>query len=793
MRPDREISLWLTGISVGLISAAIVAYQLALMQVLSYVQWYHFAYMIISIALLGFGAAGTFLTFFKQWLLERFSLAFPVLSIVTGLLMAIVVPVSGWESIRFDSFLFFNDIRYTGRLLSTYLVFFLPFFTGALAIGLSFIRYAEQISKIYFANLTGSGAGGILALVLMYFLLPGKLPASISVLAIIAGLITIYNTGWKIKAIVGISITVVIFALFNPAELKPSEYKDLSKVLLLPDTKIIHERNSPQGLVQVVKSPVIRYAPGVSLSFRNTFPVHEVVFNNGNWAGFRVNSPLLSDTNMLDYTPQSLAYSIDTLGTVLILNAGTGENISLALSHKVNKIYATEKHGEIFRILQESFDGCNNLTLHKGSGRTYLNADSSKYNLIQLPVIGSFFGNSGLNAVATRNDLTIEAFGKMWERLTENGMISVSCWMDHPNRNPFRILNTITRMLNKENIDSPEKHIIAIRSWSAVSFLVSKSEFDNQQIECVERFCSEMMFDPLILAGYEIENKERFNFLQDTSFYANIEMIVSGHENSMIRNYQFRIGPVTDNRPFFFQNLRWKGIPRILAMIGDSSFPYFELGYLLVLITFLQIIVVAAFFIILPLGFKRWKSTGKGWVFVYFSSIGLAYMFVEIVFIHEFTFYFGHPVFATAASVSILLIASALGSYYSGSFQNTKKQLTVFSFGIALLVMVLTFLLPGILSISMGLSFVLKIIIALFLIGVPGFFMGMPFPAGIKHLADKRQDDIPWAWAFNGYFSVISTALATIISVESGFSSVLFLAALLYGIVAAINQLVKVD
>ena len=40
-----------------LVSIALVAFQLALMQILSIVQWHHFASMTISVALLGFGCA----------------------------------------------------------------------------------------------------------------------------------------------------------------------------------------------------------------------------------------------------------------------------------------------------------------------------------------------------------------------------------------------------------------------------------------------------------------------------------------------------------------------------------------------------------------------------------------------------------------------------------------------------------------------------------------------------------------------------------------------------------------
>tara|TARA_Y100000031_G_C8186689_1_gene369327 strand:+ start:225 stop:770 length:546 start_codon:yes stop_codon:yes gene_type:complete len=179
------------------------------------------------------------------------------------------------------------------------------------------------------------------------------------------------------------------------------------------------------------------------------------------------------------------------------------------------------------------------------------------------------------------------------------------------------------------------------------------------------------------------------------------------------------------------------------------------------------------------------------WIFVYFGGIGLAFMFIEIVFIQQFTFYFGQPIYATAASISILLIASALGSYYSGSIQITKKILILIPLVIAILLLFLTIFLSSILSYTIAASLVVKILISIVLIGITGFFLGMPFPAGIKYLSEGRQVDIPWAWAFNGYFSVISTALATIISVETGYVWVLLLAAITYALTGLGSSLLK--
>ncbi len=191
MESNSQPSLIHINAAIGLISAAIVAFQLILMQILSYVQWYHFAYMIISIAMLGFGAAGTLLTIFRKKLERNYEAIFPFLLIITAILIPAVVGMANSNAIRFDSLLIFQDSRHIGRLILTYFIFFLPFLTGALAIGLSFSKFADRIGKIYFSNLIGSGIGGIIALGFMQWIIPEQQPFFVALLAFLAGMVAI--------------------------------------------------------------------------------------------------------------------------------------------------------------------------------------------------------------------------------------------------------------------------------------------------------------------------------------------------------------------------------------------------------------------------------------------------------------------------------------------------------------------------------------------------------------------------------------------------------------------------
>src|SRR5688500_14207198 len=130
--------------AMALLSISLISYQVAIIQLLSYVQWYHYANMVISVALLGFGAAGTFVSMLRKWLLERSEVLLPVLMIVSGLTMVAGVWLSRSGFAHFDSYLLFVERKQWLALFINYLFFFLPFFFGALALGIIFVKYVGE-------------------------------------------------------------------------------------------------------------------------------------------------------------------------------------------------------------------------------------------------------------------------------------------------------------------------------------------------------------------------------------------------------------------------------------------------------------------------------------------------------------------------------------------------------------------------------------------------------------------------------------------------------------------------
>jgi hypothetical protein len=203
------------------------------------------------------------------------------------------------------------------------------------------------------------------------------------------------------------------------------------------------------------------------------------------------------------------------------------------------------------------------------------------------------------------------------------------------------------------------------------------------------------------------------------------------------------------------------------------------------------VIILALIFIVLPLFRLGWKGGNRSWVMLYFMALGMGYMFLEIVFIKYFVLYLGHPIYSVATVISVMLISSGLGSYFSSRYRTNRNTLLKLTALIAGFILIYTFFIGSFLSSTVGLNMEIKLVITGILIAIPSFFMGMPFPIGLKIVNQINKSNVPWAWGINGCLSVISTSMAAIIAVELGFMILMFFASVAYGIAFLSNYLLK--
>jgi hypothetical protein len=781
-------------IAIGLLSAAVIAWQLALIQILSVAHWHHFAYMVLSVAMLGFGASGTLLALFRKNFLTASGFLIPLLMLLTSLAMASSVYLVENVVGGFDTWLLFIDNREIMSLFLVYLLYTLPFLTGALAIGLVLTRYAADIGRIYFFSMAGSGAGGLAGVIAMWFLFPEQLTAFFALLPLAAAYISAsVRNRIRLAPVALLALFAAGAGLFSPPDITISQYKGLSGIMNLPGAQVLARESGPHGVITAVKTDASRYAPGVSLNYTGTIPVEPMIFVNGNWSG-PVKDPAGITDDIFSHTTKQLPYLVRPAGNVLITSAGTGRHAFHAIANEADHITAVEANQGLTALASRvsvDFYGAGvfnhaNVDLVHQSTRAWLNRSDGGYSHIILPTLDAFGGTSGLYALQEQYNLTLEAFARIWELLLDDGVIAVTSWMDQPPRNTLRILATFVETAEHNGISDVEAHIAAIRSWSTITFILSRAPLTGESTDRIRAFCEQNQFDPALLPGIGDGDGERQRYNKtDPSFFGYLDAIVKGDREGFYDEYLFRIEPPTDNRPFFSQFLKSGKSGDLLRLYGRQTVPFIELGYLVLLLTGVQIFFAAVLLIILPLFRLGWRGSRKSWTLIYFGGIGTGFMFMEINLIQQFIHYFGQPVYATAAVLGILLISSGTGSYYSKHITRHRHGLEGLLIVLALLVGLLQIVLPFVIGLSISLPGAARVAAAVLIIVPVGLLMGVPFPGGIRRLTGSDSVQVPWAWGINGCFSVVSTVLAVWLALEWGYSTVLLTGALAYALAGA--------
>ena len=785
-------------ISIFLISFSILSYEILLMRIFSIISWSHFAYMVISIALLGFGVSGTFISLLQKGFKKHFYLFFAIFSFLFSLSLPLCFALS--QRIPFSPFLI---VWYRGeylRLLEYYLVFLIPFFLGATCIGLSFLKFSQEIPKVYFANLLGSGAGALGIILIMYLLPPISIIGVITVLAFLSALFSAINFPRKILVMATIIFSVFILLFFlYPPQPQISQYKGLSVALKLPQAKIISQRFSPLARLDVVKSPAIRYAPGLSLNFKGKIPPQLALFIDAdsmcpitNFQGD------LSNVRYLDYTTSALPYHLLNEPSVLILGAGGGSEVLTALYHKASSIEAVEVNPQVIDLLQGEYAEFSNhlysypqVRVKIAEGRGFMESTDEKYDLIQITLLDSFSSSSaGVYATSESYLYTIEAIKNYIEHLTPEGILSVTRWVKTPPRDGIKMFATAVESLEKMGIKDPSSHLIFIRSWATSTLLIGRSPFTPSQIGTVKKFIEERLFDPIWYPGISSKKVNRYNILNEPYYYEASQRILSEGRKDFYQDYLFYVRPATDDRPYFFHFFKWKSLPYLLKTLGRAWIPFMEWGYIILIATLIQAIGISILLIVLPLFFLKKKKSvlrDKLRIFLYFLCLGVGYMFMEVSFIQKFTLFLFYPIYSVAVVIAGFLIFSGWGSYFSRRIHLKRASTIEVAVG-GIIVISLGYLLwlNDIFASFIWLPDWLRILFSVLLIAPLAFFMGMPFPLGLGKVSYNRPLLVPWAWGINGCASVISTVLATILAISGGFNLVIVISLALY-VLAAVS------
>jgi MFS family permease len=805
--------------SVASLAAAALMLESTLTRLLAVAQYYHFAFLVVSLALLGFGASGSFLTIFPGWYRSRSSQGegkkLSRLLVISGFGFTLGIGLSfvvvNW--LPFDSYSIAWDPRQVLYFALYYLVLTIPFVFAGLGIGAGISISSGESNQVYAVNLLGSAVGILLALIVMQLAgVPGALLAS-GMVGLIAALGSNIRGSRIINALVLGALMVGTFIMLNltivnshnlaPLGVTISPYKGLPYALRIPGSEKLFGAWNAISRLDVLSGASTRVMPGLSYTYQDNPPPQ---------LGMAVDGDTLQPITLIEpenftaanYLPEAIAYKLQSPEFVLVLESGAGLGVAQALAGGAGEVTAVLDNSLIIKAVSQSAPNNDvykdyKVDVSTESSRVYLGLGEERFDVIHIPLNDPYRPvASGAYSLSENFTLTVEAFVDMISNLTEDGVIVVTRWLQMPPSESLRLLATLIEALERSGINNPEKKIVAYRGIQTITFLVKTRDWQDEQLALVREFVNDRRFDLVWSVDIAENDINRFNKLQEP-IYFNVfsELITASSKENFYNDYPFSIKPATDDHPFFFHFFKWEQTPQILATIGRVWQPFGGSGYFVLLALLILVSGLSVVLIILPLWIKRIQPrnhlmdeeesikaprTISTWrILIYFGSIGLAFLFLEIPLIQKSILSMEHPTYAFALIVLALLVFSSVGSYYSNKFLVSRRLTLIILFGLALVT-------PLVYSLIQGLTLNWPLIPRAIILGLSlapvGFFMGMPFPMGLVWLEESGSSLVPWAWAVNGCASVMAAVLAAIIVLSSNFSTVLILGGIFYGLAA---------
>jgi len=755
---ERRIML-----GVLLMSFASLLLELALTRLFSVILFYHFAFLAISIALLGLGAGGVFSYVTKRWL-ERWTVGQigTFCCSLNAALMLLVVEVDLHVPVAL--FLSWANFR---RLTEIYLVSALPFFFTGLFFSVLFARRHSQISQLYAADLLG-GAMACIGIVPMLNVLGGPNAILFGAVAMAAGALL-----WAERPLakrIGGSLLVVFVVLIA------ANYR--GKLI-----DIVYAKGARRD------KPWVEFAKWNAIS--------RIEVDNLGWSKSVVIDADASTYIMgrdpkdrlegnyehqLMSAPSSVANILRPHGDYAIIGPGGGVDVLRAVAVgspsvtgiEINPIIATTIMRERYAEYSYQLYLQPNVHIQVSDGRSWVRQSKQKFDVLQMTLVDTWASTAaGAFALSENNLYTVEAFREYFDHLKPNGYIAITRWEFARPREAVRVVGQAIRAMNGGDL---RRNFIVIcdgdlnQDGRPVTVLAKRSAFTTEEEASVKAHLAkhENLHALYLPSDGELPSDSGAALYQPNQEIFR-HVIQSGNPEMFAENYPFNVAPVYDESPFFFFTLK----PSQVLGAGTQTGIDWKVNMGLVVLLMLVIISALAvgIFLLLPLLLTSRARTSGGWLpLLYFVAIGLGYIAVEITLIQRLVLFLGHPIYAMTVVVFLMLLSSGVGSSVSRKwFPNPAGVVAAFGFVIALLA-AYYFALSPILHALVGLSQATKIAIAAVLIIPLGFAMGMPFPSGLRMLGEGRGDDnrIEWAWAMNAASSVLGSVLSMAIAIQFG-------------------------
>ena len=767
--PDNDCDqALLAGVAISSFAALLL--ELALTRLFSVVLFYHFAFLAISIALLGLGSGGVFAYVGKSWL-GRFSTR----TLLSWLCVAnaVVVPIVLEVVIHVPVSLSLSQANFL-RLTAIYLASAVPFFVTGLEFSILFARQSQHISRLYGADLLG-GALACLGVVPLLNSLGGPNTVLFAgVMAAVAGAAWADNAK-LLKVTLGLAaVLVLVIAANYSGRLIDVVY---AKGIFRDKAWVEFARWNAISRVEVdrqAEAKAVVIDADASTYIMNADPKE--------WQGTEWQKNLMA-------APPALANILRPHGEYAIIGPGGGVDVLRAVANGSPSVTGIEINPIIANIVMRGRYADYSYHLYERpevhiqvtDGRSFVRNAKQNFDVVQMTLVDTWASTAaGAFALSENSLYTVEAFREYFEHLKPDGMIAITRWEFRQPREALRVVSVAMQALHEQGITNPARNFIVVSEGALdedgipVVVLAKKSAFTLEEEEDVRAHLSS---NPALVALYLPSDP------QDNPFSA---LIARNDPYAFARQYPYEVAPVHDNAPFFFFTLK---LDQILHREDLSQGIDWKVNLGVVVLAMVLLISLGAVlaFLVIPLAVGGGRGHERPVRLLYFVAVGLGYILVEIAFIQRFVLFLGHPTYALTVVVFLLLLSSGAGSLASRKWLARTKGTWVPLAFITCVLLLYVFVLPGLLNTLVGLPFEAKLLVSAGLLAPLGFAMGMPFPTGLQALAsipvpefpasgrksEFQENAVEWAWAMNAGSSVLGSVLAMVIAIQFGLNATL--------------------
>lgn len=790
-------------IGIFLTSMGALALEIVLTRIFSVTLWYHFAFLAVSLALMGSATAGVVLYFLPR-------LATPErASRVIGwaaLALAALVPLTFVLYLQLPFDVLLDTSRgFTAQklfwLFFIYLDLSIPFFLSGFVLSLALATWPAQAGKVYWADLTGAALGCLFSIaILELFGGTGAMFAIAGVIALAGAAFTLGQPLFSLKPRYSLIVPATLLVFIGVLLIGATQwgwFPVTSSKTGGQEAPRVYEKWNAHSRVSVyepVNYPFFWSVDGARWdetiarggTFRHALLLIDAV------AGTPIQGfdGALNQVEFLRYDLTSFVYYALEAPKTLVIGPGGGRDVLAALASGAPHVTAVEVNPAIIAAVRGPFAEFAgwlyerpDVTIEVEDARGYIARSPEHYDVIQASLIDTWAaGGSGAFALSENSLYTQEAFQTYYQRLTDRGIMSVSRWYQ-PDRpaETMRLISTAMAGWRKAGVADPRQHVLVVARYTSgaateglATALFKRTPFTPEETLRLKAQAEALGFILLYGPG-------------QPAFEPVGEFILSPNWEAFIAAYPLDISPATDDRPFFFN----------LVRLGDLFDPSLtrswvyrvsmEAIYILGAVIGVAVVFSAlAVLVPLSIGTRRNRQLARpsARLLGYFALLGMGFMIIEIPIIQKLTVYLGRPVYSLAVVLFTILLFSSLGSLWSSRWSEARLKRNIRWIFPAIAVMGVlhagTMLWP--LPQTMGLAFSVRLFLTMLLLAPLAFLMGIPFPSGVRWAGAHRAGVIPWLWGINGVTSVLGSALATALAIHLGFRLTLLIAAGLYAL-----------